>query len=61
MAPEEFTKGVLIDQRTTVFTMGRAVLVLLSDGTTAPEAFRGPRALYEVAARAAAGSPRLAP
>jgi hypothetical protein len=28
MAPEEFVKGAMIDQRTSVFTLGRAVLVL---------------------------------
>jgi serine/threonine-protein kinase len=52
MAPEEFARGALIDQRTSVFTMGRTVLVLLGDGTTNPEAFRGPVRLLQVAARA---------
>ncbi|WP_143235353.1 serine/threonine protein kinase [Paractinoplanes atraurantiacus] len=52
MAPEEFVKGETIDQRTSVFTLGRAVLVLLGDGTTHREAFRGPAALWEVAIRA---------
>ncbi len=52
MAPEEFTKGALIDQRTSVFTIGRTVLVLLSDGTTDAPAFRGPTSLLQVAARA---------
>ena len=64
MAPEEFSKGATIDQRTSVFTMGRTVLVLLSDGTTSPDAFRGPPALLEVACprlpSAARQSPRLA-
>lgn len=32
MAPEEFQKGTRIDQRTNVFTLGRAALVLLADG-----------------------------
>jgi serine/threonine-protein kinase len=52
MAPEEFRKGATIDQRTSVFTMGRTVLVLLSDGTPSPAAFRGPPALFDVAVRA---------
>jgi serine/threonine-protein kinase len=52
MAPEEFTRGALIDQRTSVFTMGRTVLVLLGDGTANPEAFRGSVRLLQVAARA---------
>ena len=29
MAPEEFCRGAVIDQRTTVFTLGRAAMVLL--------------------------------
>ena len=57
MAPEEFTTGALIDQRTSVFTLGRTVLVLLSDGSTRPEAFRGPPALFEVAKRACRAAP----
>jgi serine/threonine-protein kinase len=52
MAPEEFELGAPIDERTTVFTMGRTALVLLSDGSLDPRAFRGPPSLYEVAARA---------
>jgi serine/threonine protein kinase len=31
MAPEEFESGAIIDQRTTVFTMGRCLLVFLDD------------------------------
>jgi len=31
MAPEEFERGALIDERTTVFTMGRAASVFLGD------------------------------
>jgi len=33
MAPEEFERGALIDERTTVFTMGRTVAQFLSLGT----------------------------
>ncbi|MFF5078432.1 serine/threonine protein kinase [Actinoplanes sp. NPDC000266] len=57
MAPEEFAAGEMIDQRTSVFTLGRAVLVLLGDGTTDREAFRGPAALWEVAVRACRPAP----
>ena len=57
MAPEEFSKGATIDQRTSVFTMGRTVLVLLSDGTTSPDAFRGTPALLGVAVRACQPQP----
>ena len=52
MAPEEFERGARVDEQTTVFVMGRAALVFLSDGTLDPAAFRGPRALFDVVARA---------
>ena len=48
MAPEEFEQGARIDERTTVFTMGRTAAVLLSDGTLERQPFRGSGALYEV-------------
>jgi serine/threonine-protein kinase len=57
MAPEEFVKGATIDQRTSVFTLGRTVLVLLGDGTMSREAFRGPAALWTVAVRACRPQP----
>jgi serine/threonine-protein kinase len=31
MAPEEFKRGRLIDERTTVFTLGRAAAIFLDD------------------------------
>jgi serine/threonine-protein kinase len=52
MAPEEFELGARIDERTTVFTMGRTALLYLSDGALAPEMFRGSPALFAVVARA---------
>jgi serine/threonine protein kinase len=52
MAPEEFVKGATIDQRTSVFTLGRTILIMLGDGTTDREHFRGPAALWTVAMRA---------
>lgn len=48
MAPEEFQLGAVIDQRTTVFTMGRTAAVFLSDGTLGRSPFRGRDALYTV-------------
>jgi serine/threonine protein kinase, bacterial len=57
MAPEEFELGAQIDQRTSVFTMGRAALVFLSDGSLDPAPFRGPRALFDVVARACEPEP----
>jgi serine/threonine-protein kinase len=52
MAPEEFERGALIDERTNVFTMGRTAAVLLSDGTLERRPFRGTDALHEVMRRA---------
>lgn len=52
MAPEEFNKGATIDQRTSVFTLGRTVLIMLGDGTANREAFRGPAALWTIAVQA---------
>lgn len=48
MAPEEFQLGARIDQRTTVFTMGRTAALFLSDGTLERAPFRGSDALYTV-------------
>jgi serine/threonine-protein kinase len=52
MAPEEFELGALIDEQTNVFTMGRTALAFLSDGTLNADAFRGPRTLFKVIAKA---------
>lgn len=52
MAPEEFRRGDLIDERTTVFTMGRTIAVFLSDGTTERACFRGSDELFEVMCKA---------
>jgi serine/threonine-protein kinase len=41
MAPEEFERGARIDERTTVFTLGRAMSVFLGDGGLGRAAFRG--------------------
>ena len=46
MAPEEYEQGARIDEQTTVFVMGRTVLVFLAEG--------GPPALLQVAAKACA-------
>lgn len=57
MAPEELEFGERIDQRTTVFTMGRTALQFLSNGSDDPTAFRGAPALFDVVARACRPSP----
>ncbi len=54
MAPEEFVLGALIDKQTTVFVMGRTVLVFLSDGTLEPQRFRASKALSDAVAKACA-------
>jgi serine/threonine-protein kinase len=41
MAPEEFERGARIDERTTVFTLGRAISVFMGDGTLDRAGFRG--------------------
>jgi serine/threonine-protein kinase len=54
MAPEELTRGAVIDERTTVFNLGRAIGVLLGSG----RAWRGSpaqRALMEQATHAEPG------
>jgi serine/threonine protein kinase len=57
MAPEELELGASIDERTTVFVMARAAVVLLSDGTPDPTRFRGSPSELEVLVRALAPSP----
>jgi serine/threonine-protein kinase len=52
MAPEEFERGARIDEQTTVFTMGRTAFVLLANGSTDPEDFRGGGRIFEVVRRA---------
>ena len=52
MAPEEFELGAIIDERTTVFTMGRTAAVMLSDGSLDRKPFRGNDAQYEIMVRA---------
>ena len=56
MAPEEFERGAIIDEKTTVFTMGRTVANLLSDGSLARSAFRGGDGHYSILRRACCAS-----
>jgi serine/threonine-protein kinase len=46
MAPEEFERGATIDQRTTVFTLGRTISVFLGGGDLDRGAFRGTEPQY---------------
>jgi hypothetical protein len=57
MAPEEFERGAAIDQRTTVFTLGRAISVFLSDGELGRAGFRGGEAQYRAMRTACSPDP----
>lgn len=57
MAPEEYELGATIDERKTVFTMGRTAAVLMSDNSLEREPFRGSDAQYEVMVRSCAEDP----
>ena len=48
MAPEEFVRGAVLDERTTVFTLGRLVWHFGTRLSERPEDFCGPAALREV-------------
>lgn len=57
MAPEEFQLGALLDQRTTVFTLGRLVQHFATRLTEDTDQFCGPHALAAVVARATRPDP----
>jgi serine/threonine-protein kinase len=60
MAPEESQRGAKIDERTTVFTLGRTAFVFLSRGLLGEqdeESWRTSAALYAVARRAVRRDP----
>lgn len=60
MAPEEWRRGATIDERTTVFTLGRFALVLLGcarHGQPDHAHFRGSDRLFAIASRACAADP----
>jgi len=57
MAPEEFECGALIDERTTVFTLGRAMSVFLGDGDLSRAAFRGTEPQYQAMKTACRSDP----
>jgi len=56
MAPEELRSGAVVDQRTTVFNLGRAAQVLLDEGDLEGR-FRGPPAVLAVLDRASRPAP----
>jgi len=52
MAPEESVRGSTIDERTNVFTLARAAIVLLSDGDLDSDAWRGTGPMRRILRRA---------
>ena len=58
MAPEESQRGATIDERTTVYTLGRAAFVFLGGerGDPSPESWRADARRHAVARRATAAS-----
>jgi serine/threonine-protein kinase len=59
MAPEEWRRGALIDEVTNVYTLGRAAVVLLSNGQLDGPRWRGGPALRAVISRATAADRTL--
>lgn len=57
MAPEEFERGALIDERTTVFNLGRAISVFLGAGQLGRPGFRGTDSQHQVMMRACEPDP----
>jgi serine/threonine-protein kinase len=57
MAPEEFVRGARIDQRTTVFTLGRLASIFLSWATANAGQLRGTDALVAVIRKACDADP----
>jgi len=59
MAPEEWERGAAIDERTTVYTLGRAAFVFFGGtrGDPSPSCWRADQKRHAVATRATATSP----
>jgi serine/threonine-protein kinase len=57
MAPEEFERGVVIDERTTIFTLGRLIWHFGTRLTESTEDFCGPPAVADVVQQACQVSP----
>jgi serine/threonine-protein kinase len=57
MAPEEFERGARIDERTTVFTLGRMISVFLGDGGLGAEGFRGSQSQHRAMSAACSLDP----
>jgi len=56
-APEESLLHAAIDQRTTVYTLGRCIAVFLSDGTLDRAPFRGTNSAFDVMTKACQPDP----
>ena len=58
MAPEEWVRGSVIDQRTTVYSLARTAAVLLGDRAGSPESFCGTPAMQAIIDRATHRDPK---
>lgn len=56
LSPEERTAGSIVDQRTTVYTLGRTALILMDEGDS-EQAWRGSAAQRQVLIRATSSNP----
>jgi serine/threonine-protein kinase len=61
MAPEEFERGARIDERTTVFTLGRMISVFLGEGDLGRDGFRGRESQYRAMQAACSRDPDARP
>ncbi len=57
-APEEFVRGATIDERTTVYNLGRLAAVMLGDKAGSPEGFCGTADMAAVVTRATCTDPQ---
>jgi serine/threonine-protein kinase len=57
MAPEEFRRGALIDERTTVFNLGRTISQFMGGGTLERSGFRGTASQYAAMTQACQPEP----
>jgi serine/threonine-protein kinase len=58
MAPEELSYGAWINERTSLFTMGRTAALFLSDGSLDRTPFRGSNGLFDVVTKACQPLPK---
>ena len=57
MPPEEFLRGALIDERATIYTIGKMALEFLGGCRRERKTWQGPPAMYDVMRRATEPDP----